>query len=649
MPRAGCLGPFVRKHPVKSYVGFRHFLVLAVLASAPHAIARGWDNRASELVYVQAPAFSAAHHARTQPVITSTLPDNVDPNNLEHLWSESVSFAKTTKFAELFVQRNLKPGVKYNYQATIDLGARRIDGYETKVPNGWYQFQVAVIRPADSRIKNPYDRYVTSDSMFLKVKNGKFSRRVSLSFPDIGATAAMSHLVIELIPLQENCDNTPCINLRPDGYPDERRSQLKPRIGYRSFVVEIPFIPYQGGGGSADADDLSKENMPFPGPSLAEFIAKAQLRIGKSILAPKPAITPLAHAQKENLNLVTAQDPRLTNALPYLQKIIRSIDGPLITLGQKNVEMFGPLCAALINQSQPFRNFIQNLRKYPSHPLSRDIPGYIQRVQQHCAQNPADYLRMTRVIHVGEVSGDANVPVERALKYTMIANYVRNRSHSVETYTGVNVNATVKLPSFISKFTDAIGIGGGGGTSQTVGWSNSRSTSETGIASTSNGMDFNFVGAEIPTVDSQQCLEVRVSPDAKGGIYDATPGANNGFYICLPRESGELTVRETYAHMFEPCRDSTMSSCNSKSQLVNHMARGEREISALFYGIRDGITADHDNRVIPFGTIKKAEAYFNAIPVEDEMEVITPVVFEREVIPSFWQKLTAEYQERFTN
>jgi hypothetical protein len=85
--------------------------------------------------------------------------------------------------------------------------------------------------------------------------------------------------------------------------------------------------------------------------------------------------------------------------------------------------------------------------------------------------------------------------------------------------------------------------------------------------------------------------------------------------------------------------------CDSLTQSVNHMLRGELEISALFYAIRDGISPDHNNRVMPFGNMANAERYFANTPLMDSMKVVTPIEFESEKIPSFFKKISGQYRE----
>lgn len=597
----------------------------------------------SNELYVQVPALNAAQPMYYQPVVGPTADSDLSGNQIGHLWPRSISYSMETDSVEAYLQPNLSVGMQYNYSFYFELGARTDEGKTLAVPDGWYQLQVAVIKKSGNGLKgkaitNPYDRYVTSHSQFLRVTNGSFGRKISLRFSDVTTTAMKHHLFVELIPLLDDCGEAGrCIQLNSKGEPDPQKSILKPNPHFKTYLAEMPFIPFQPAGGkSRDANDLRAEDLAFLEGSLAKYIFKAQNIRTRTQLASREVMTPSLHAAQNRLSLMDAADPSFTPSVKALlgQLLNDNNYGP-IKISAEQKPLLTALCLQIITHNASFQERTKN---QAFQPLRNDT---LASQARWCADRPEMYLRLNRIIHVGKaVPGKVERIAQRGLNYTLMANYMSGRTKSMDAITSV----TIKPPSFISSVLDQIGLSVG----QTASYLSGRSVSQTGIGSSSVGLDFNYVIFDIPTYGSQQCLEVRTLDNmyTRDFFYDRRPEAKNGIYICGPKLEA-LKVPEIYTHVFERCKDTTMMECDALSQSINLVRRGEAEISGFFYAIRDGISPDHNNRVVPFGTYENAEKYFGNTPIAKAMEIVTPIEFATEPIPSFLQKITGQYSEDF--
>lgn len=621
---------------------FCKILILVLVLGTANAEARQGGlpgpYSSNDFIYVQAPSLSSSQPYLYQPVIT---PNQVNPGEFDqigHLWPRMISYSMETDSVEAFLQSNMRVGMQYNYSFNFELSARNSQGRSLPIPDGWYQLQIAVIKKAQ-RNQNPLARYITSTSLFLKVSNGSFGRKISLRFPDFTVTSLKHHLFVELIPLKEECDDDGrkfrCINVNSAGQPDAQNSVLEPRPGYKTYLVEMPFIPFQPSGGKVrDADDLSEKDQAFLGGSLAKYIAQSQIYKNQQALQARANISPSDHARTNKLHLKNIDDESLKNAEPFLRKVFAAKTYGVLNLKELDEAAFYTLCEQL-NATQSEFQARHNLLPFKR---SRDIA--IRHNISWCAKDPASYMRISRVLHVGRpVAGQVERVAQKSLTYTIMANYMSSRSQSTDAISTVSI----KPPGIIVQFTEQIGLGFG----HSVNFANGRSQAETGIGSMSTSLDFNYVVFNVPTVGSQQCLEVRPlkEKDPYGFFYNRTEGANNGLYICAPKDERVIETPEVYAHAFERCRDTTMMECDSLSQSVNVSLRGERDLSAFFYAIRGGITPDHNNRVMPFGSVENAERYFNNTPVMDDMEVVTPIEFPSEKLPSFLRLLSTQHRE----
>lgn len=588
----------------------------------------------AEVFYVQAPAGAAANTVILQPVITPIEILESQFGQIGHLWPRMTAYTLETESVEPFIQPDMSLGLQYNYAFTFDLTARNSQGKAMAIPEGWYQLQMAVVRKSRGNIdganENPYDRYVTSTSTFVKVANNSFGRKISLRFPRLEDTAAEHHLYVELIPLKEECKKAsgsgertfPCI-AEKNGKPDPLSSILEPNPNFKTYLMEMPFIAYQPLPAKVrDADDLNDQPLPYLENSLTLYIVKAQAYRArqKRALPPQDAAR---HAQEQGLPLVSSGDKNFESVKPLLDKLFTAR-----AMGTLKVDSsYSPLLIALCNELA--------LHNGATAPLLRAGGGFgslqakVRKAQiQLCAKRPEKYLRLTRVTHVGKpLTEQVKRILQRPLAYTVSSNYMSNRSSSLDSYNTFNF----KIP-YVSKLLDQIGLG----YTHTVNLGNSRSHSANGISSMAVLMDFNYMALAIPVVGSQTCLDVRAVDRSLPWVYDLSPGAKNGIYLCAPISDQKIVVTEVYAHAFERCRLTTMMGCDSLSQSVNIPMRGDRDISQFFYEVRKGVTPDHNNLVAVFGDMASAVPYFNNTPVTGRMQVIAPVEFAQQKVPSFF-------------
>lgn len=177
---------------------------------------------------------------------------------------------------------------------------------------------------------------------------------------------------------------------------------------------------------------------------------------------------------------------------------------------------------------------------------------------------------------------------------------------------------------------------------------NSQGLGASTIASMMTALDFSYVVLNIPTVGSQNCMEIRPIANTSLPFYDSTKNGKNGFYVCDKVQREKMNVPEVYAHVFQRCTDSAILDCyDSLTQVINFGLRGEREMTAFLYTVRKNLSPTGDNRLPEFQTYKGAEQFFAATPMTDRLKVITPIEFPREGMPSFMTKLMYGYQEKF--
>lgn len=587
----------------------------------------------SEVFYVQAPASSGINQMILQPVVTpANIPEGQN-SLIGHLWPNSASYTLETKAVKPIVQPDLSLGLQYKYSFNLGVTARSPQGNAMAIPTGWYQLQLAVIRKSridiDGVKESPYDRYVTSTSTFIKVSGNSFGHIVNLRFDRLEDTATEHHLYVELIPLKTECSagthgdpeaKVPCINEK-NGKPDPLNSILEPNPNFRTYLIEMPFLPYQALPGKVrDAEDINDEPLPWLESSLTRYILKAQTDQAKKKKAARPQ-TAQKHAQDERLTMASTDDLVFAHVKPLLEKMMSERATGILKIDSTYRPLLIALCTELANRNQSTAVF------------GRYLKGNQQRAREaqimRCSNQPESMLRITRITHLGKpVADEVKRILQRPLGYTISANYMSNRSASVD-----HMNTfTFKVP-YLAKLLEHGGIG----MNHTVNYANSRSQAENGVGSMAVSLDFNYMALAIPVVGSQTCLDVRASDPRYPWIFDSDKNSKNGFYVCAPPTNEKIVVSEVYAHAFERCKVTNMMTCDSLSQSVNIPMRGDRDISQFFYQIRKHIIPDHRNMPEPFQDMNTANGYFNNTPLSGQMQVITPIEFPYDKVPSFLQ------------
>lgn len=592
----------------------------------------------SEVFYVQAAASANANTVILQPVITPPQLLESQLGQVGHLWPRMTAYTLETEAVEPFVQPDMSLGLQYNYAFTFDLTARNPQGRAIAIPEGWYQLQIAVVRKSRGNIdgvsENPYDRYVTSTSTFVKVASNSFGRKISLRFSHLEDTAAEHHLYVELIPLKEECrENTasgerkfPCITEK-NGKPDPLNSILEPNPNFKTYMMEMPFIAYQPlPAKMRDADDLNDQPLPYIENSLTLYIVKAQSYRARQKRAIRPQ-SAAQHALDEGLPLLSSTDKNFESVKPLLDKILDTRAIGTLKIDSSYAPLLATICNELALRNKTTARILQPGGRFSS------LEAKARNAQiQLCTRRPERYLRITRITHLGKpLTEQVKRILQRPLAYTLSSNYMANRSSSLDSYN----TFTFKVP-YVSKLLEQIGFTYG----HTVNMSNSRSRSANGISSMSVLMDFNYMALAVPVLGSQTCLDIRAIDRSLGWVYDASAGSKSGFYLCAPATDQKTVVNEVYAHAFERCRLTTMMGCDSLSQSINIPMRGDRDISQFFYEVRKGVTPDHNNLVYVFGDMASATPYFNNTPTTGQMQVITPVEFAQEKVPSFFDLVT---------
>lgn len=608
-------------------------LVFGILFSLTTHARTIFPSNSNELIFVQIPSLNSPQQIIQQPVINPNQIYENDFSKVNHLWPSSINYVMKTNSVEVELLSNMQIAYQYNYSFSFDLQARNGQGRAISIPDGWYQLKIAVIKRSGDglrgrQIKNPYERYVTSTSMFQQVTNGSFGRDISLVFPDVRETALLHHLFIELIPLKEECEHAGekvnCINLDRKGDPDASRSILEPHPAFKTYLLEMPFTPFnpRDASGRRDLNDLKNEDYAFLGGSLAKFIARAQLYRQRGSLQGRNNPTPAEHATKHGLKLMNTSDEAFKSASKELDELLDYRGNGVAR--QRNLPR-----SLLITICKQLAPKFPDLNKQPN-------PQFVRAVSL-CLSNPEEYFQLNRVIHIGRpITGKVEKIAADTLNYTLMANVMSSRSHSEDTFESIGL----KIP-VISKFLDQIGIS----LTHTRSVGNSRSRAESGIASLSTTLDFNYAIFNVPSTGAQKCLEVRTLPAS--AFFTEKTDTSGGLYICGEKETQINNNPVLFAHVFQRCKSTTMTDCNSMVQKLNLSLRGDSEVTGFFYAIRKGVRPDHDNHVQPFGDMDKAEQYFANIPTTGDMQIVNPIPIRDNTAPSFMRQIIPlAYEEK---
>lgn len=623
---------------------------------------------------VQSPAWTGQDFSPNHPIVRPPVNEETLTDGIHELWPKLVAYSPQTDYVETFVQPDLSLGIQYNYHFNFELSARNSNGRGTNTPDGWYQLQVAVIKKSRDSIFNEaptretsYSRYVTSTSALVKISGGSFAHKISMRFPDPTMVALKHHLYIELIPLDNKClfdipgggpaVTNPCLRTKPDGSVDISRSQLKADTRYKPYLIEMPFVPrVTAGSKMSDTGDVAKEDLPYSEVSLADYIAKSQLEHGARLAAQaKRGSSPAEYARKNKLHLVTPDDELFKyvekrwgapgSVAQFLRGVLNKRSSGPIQLTEDMGPLFSSICEALMYKNEVYLEEMRNPRPGMMG-MSGSRYGDVNSLVRLCQTHARFVFRMTRVTHVGKpVANEVRRISQRPLSYNIMQNFVVSRGRSEDTYSSV----TFKPLQIFFKFLEGFGMNLGFiDVSITNSVSSSQGESAATIASMMTSLDFSYVVLNIPTIGTQQCLEIRPVMNNALPFYDSTKDATNGFYVCDRVQRQKVDIPEVYAHVFQRCTDSAILDCyDPLTQVINFGLRGEREMSAFLYTVRKNLSPTGDNRLPEFQNYEGAERFFSTTPMTDRLKVITPVEFPKEGIPSFMAKLMYAYQEKF--
>lgn len=644
---------------------WRRFSALGIAFCSTAALAQFYPPPSATYSQPMIPYANPGTSAALQSQASLLAGRGSDSSRSTQLWPSSISYTRETNFMNFNVGNDLSFGVDYTYSFTFSLGARRSDGEESKVPNGWYKLNMAVVlkesenlfRPAMGlRQATPYDRYVTSVSMFVKVTGGRFNRSVRLSFPNVTSTTLINHLYVELIPLRKDCRDPkgrgiiPCIQMTADGrQPEPARSLIEPLPGVTPYLIEMPFVPYLPNGRSdRNPDDAPESISLFLTQSLSQYIAAA--RLYQQRLRPEvEALDAREYAKRSRLHYLTINDAAFQKALrawlpneeasTQLKTIFNQEGLGTLALSDDLKKLMPVFCDLLFEHNQQYQASVAR------SPIKIVTQKAVQGRIRQCGVEPTEYLSLSRVTHIHKVNlqRPAERIFSRGTSFNLMANFMVNRVRSEDFTVGWTIKPQVVFLQALEAFGFTI--------PPVLDWSYSistmygRSTSENMIGSLLTSLDFNVNAMSIPIASGASCL--LVAPKKDSTFIDSREGASNGLYICED-EKRDFKVQEFYAHIFERGREtSTVDSFDPASQSINIGLRGDRDVSTFFYLIRKNITPKHESKVFPFRTLEKAERHFANTPQSLPRMVVQPLTFEREEIPSFLQKAFGAYSEAF--
>lgn len=569
------------------------------------------------------------------------------------LWPNTLVIGRAVKWMSPFLQPNLKLGMDYTYSFTFFLRARDAMGRSPAVPDGWYELELAVVLPDTESVyisaaglagrNGPYDRFVTSRSMLVQVSGGTFNRKITLRFPNLTATTVINSLYAELTPLESDCSDSggiasvhPCIALDENGQPDVRKSQLHRRSNYKPYMLEVPFVPYAtSGGGSSSPDDVPASPNAPADSSLAEYIMKAKLYQSAAIRKDSAAVTPFTYAKQNGLNLFSINDPAFVKYTTTFNSIAALEGDGALTITQNDPGFWSQLCTTMFENN---KSLIQDLNS----PQPTQNPQAVESMIANCAHYPSYVFRISRVTHIYRFDQNAvRFRHPLPLRYSVQSSFMTGRSRSQDS------SKTISTLAIPFKVLEAFGIPISAlGYSQTVSYSNGASTSISALGSLSLGLDFNVLGASIPALHSQRCLQIFPIAFPNSPFIDKKPGANNGLYLCGPDSEQPITVNESYAHIFMHSGDtSIVDSYSPEVQSANLAIQGDRDVSNFFYQTRVAMVPDAGNPMAPFKVLKSAQSFFASTPSSGSYMVVSPLQFPSENVPSFFQQVLGGYQD----
>ncbi len=591
-----------------------------------------------------------------QPVIQGplTLDGNHDQKDIVGIWPSSAGFQRGgEEWIQYYLQPNMKLGVSFTNNYKFVLTASDPLSHQRMVPDGWYLLQMAVLKPQLNQALDfhreaglpkkpgPYERFVTSASVFVEVSGGQINdKEITLKFPNLTVTSLMNHLYIELSPLARDCGTQPniypCINFKADGKPDPINSEIQVLPGYKPYLIDMPFLPSQEGsqrsGKRVDASEV------FGTENLRKFIAKTKLLQGES----DRGISVGQFVQDNKLQYLSIHDPGLmalgrtwfpgdAATVSIKQLIERPGIGSMIFPAASH-KLYPLLCYALFRQNEGYAA------------QSATAGAMTGNWLNYCSHQPDKVMRLSRVTHVMQFDESAAQPLfAQAMKFGLQANFMVSRSHSDDN--SVSFNPLASVFNLVESFGVPLSAAG---FHYTVSASNGISTSESSSGSELKTLDFNMIGMEFPVLRARRCLEIKPLPNS-GVFWDARPEAkHNGLYICLDESRESFRGGEVYSHIYDhPGNTSIIDASSALAQAVNVSLQGDREISTFYYRVRGALTPHHNSKIRPFDMLASAQAMFNATPLANSNLIVNPIDFYRADAPSMVQRVVGDAAQHF--
>jgi len=553
---------------------------------------------------------------------------------------------------------NLKLGLKYTYQFTVYVRAMTDANASANVPDGWYSMDMAVVLPdidmpdvralAGSVPLTPYDRFVSYGSEIVNVVDGKIVQEVSLRFPNITTTTIGTTLYMQLTPLQTECQNrdgqpVSCIQLNPLGLADKNKSQTVPKDGYISPMLSVPFVAVK----TTDGGDATyKGKLMSPNPtvdaSLKKYIYKANryqaerrriLDTG-SPSAQEYAASRRLHAISIHDPFLSATDPRLLNkkSPQHILKDLMNLGGAgPASLSLEQADYLPYLCSLLVAKNPRAIMPSSSAGLFASQLTPEDLSFAVQL----CQSQSEKFLRMTVTEHI--LSKD-----NRGLRLEdSVYNYNVSTTFNVSRTSANNYSKSLGFSPLepIYKIADLMGvplsaIGVSANFSRVK--ADSRATGEIAGIWIGSPMEFRVLKAEIPVLESQRCLEIQAVPSRHSPLFDPTPNAHNGLYVCDDVSKTPHYVTETYAHLYSRAE---IDNPNRK-QSFNAFVQGDRDLMTFFFLNREALTPNFDGQALPSDFLAGSRQYFATTPSSTPGMVTSPLSFPRELLPTWGNMIT---------
>lgn len=584
---------------------------------------------------------------------------------------QTIYYDPGQNFVSWYVQDDLQVGYQYTYRFSVDLKAFSSDGrFERQVPDGWYLLTIAVMKKDTSymygRETTLYDRFVTAaDPIIVNISNGKITgREVSLKFDSIDDTAIENTLYLELAPLYENCgysDQTghtyskPCITLDSRNQPDVAHSDLRFQTAVQPFIADMDFLAFKRSDrATVDPTKYMREGNPFLNqPNLASFvtIARKQKEDTRRRLRAT-ALNSAQYAQLLKLNYLYLTDPIIQKAeaaMPDAINFRSTIQSLLDTKALGTIK----LNDSVRNILPGFCALLQELNgEQRESYLSRFMSNFTMvrswNVTNCKEGDPDSIFTIKRIVHVGNINRRGEGPtIIRAdtMPFTVTKNFVVSRSHSGGSYW----NVTLRPYPTVSRFNEKVlQVGVPIDSTQPTNSGTDRSRVEIMSTSTADNLNFDVLALNIPTVQSQACLEVRILAKAGSSYYDSRPNALNGLYIC-DTVKRNMDVQEIYGHMFTRSPDSPLApGFHPVKSNVNLTFRGDQFLSYVYYSLRDSLKPEHDAETMPSQLMEKAVQNTYKKPFQFSNMVVTSVHFMKEPYPSLAETRFNQEAEPFS-